>query len=132
MRRKAGVIADKYSLKNKTEFTIAPQRPMGNPNAFPRINWLVIACLGLSWLAGCATETSKPASSPAPAPSAAAPGVSAPKQEAPTPRPSGDPLEKAAATAPAPFEAEGWQSLFDGRTLTGWRETQFSGRGEIE
>jgi hypothetical protein len=41
-------------------------------------------------------------------------------------------LLKAAATPPAPFEGEGWQSLFDGKTLAGWRETQFSGRGDVE
>ena len=41
-------------------------------------------------------------------------------------------LKQASATAPAPFEGEGWQLLFDGKTLAGWQETAFSGRGEVE
>ncbi len=41
-------------------------------------------------------------------------------------------LSKAAATPSAPFEGEDWQLLFDGKTLRGWRETQFSGHGDIE
>src|SRR5436190_15841865 len=45
------------------------------------------------------------------------------------------PSEKlqAAATKPSsPFEGEGWQSMFDGKTLKGWRETDFAGRGEVK
>ena len=34
--------------------------------------------------------------------------------------------------ASAPFEGEGWKSLFDGTTLNGWKETPFSGHGEVE
>jgi len=49
------------------------------------------------------------------------------------PKPSLDELLQSAAAKPStPFEAEGWQSLFDGKNLTGWRETLFSGRGEVE
>ncbi len=40
-------------------------------------------------------------------------------------------LQELAARPPAPFEAEGWQSLFDGKTLAGWRETDFAGHGEV-
>jgi hypothetical protein len=43
-----------------------------------------------------------------------------------------DALLAAAAKGSAPFEGEGWQSMFDGRTLMGWRETQFAGHGELE
>lgn len=28
-------------------------------------------------------------------------------------------------------DAEGWVSMFDGRTMTGWKETDFAGRGEV-
>ncbi len=38
-------------------------------------------------------------------------------------------IQKAAATASIPLAGEGWQSLFDGKTLTGWRETDFAGHG---
>lgn len=48
-------------------------------------------------------------------------------------RPSPDEILKQGAALPAaPFEGEGWRPLFDGKSLTGWRETQFSGRGEVE
>jgi hypothetical protein len=41
-------------------------------------------------------------------------------------------IEQAAAAASAPFAGEGWQSMFDGRSLRGWRETAFAGHGDIE
>lgn len=41
-------------------------------------------------------------------------------------------LQKASQAPSAPFEGEGWQSLFDGRTLRGWSETKFAGHGEVE
>jgi hypothetical protein len=49
----------------------------------------------------------------------------------PTPRES-ETLEKAEAAPTAPFEGEGWQRLLDGKSLTGWKETAFGGRGEVE
>jgi hypothetical protein len=39
-------------------------------------------------------------------------------------------LAKAVQEPPAPFEGEGWESLFDGKTLKGWHETDFAGHGE--
>jgi hypothetical protein len=39
-------------------------------------------------------------------------------------------LPAGAAQAPAPFDGEGWQPMFDGQTLGGWRETPFAGHGE--
>jgi len=39
-------------------------------------------------------------------------------------------LPPGASAPPAPFEGEGWQSLFDGHSLAGWRETAFAGHGE--
>src|SRR6266481_4270220 len=41
-------------------------------------------------------------------------------------------LKKAAEKPSLPFEGEGWQRMYDGKTLTGWRETDFAGRGEIQ
>jgi hypothetical protein len=73
-------------------------------------------------LAGCATEPAKPATTAAPAP---APTAAAAKPAPPL-------LPLGAAKPPAPFAGEGWESLFDGKTLTGWRETQFAGHGEAE
>src|SRR4051812_20915727 len=52
---------------------------------------------------------------------------------APAHRPGEDELLKnAEATPPAPFEGEGWQPMLDGKSLAGWRETDFGGRGEVE
>jgi len=41
-------------------------------------------------------------------------------------------LAEAAAAPSAPFEGEGWKSLFDGKTLAGWRVTDFAGHGQVE
>ncbi len=39
----------------------------------------------------------------------------------------------AAALAALPFQApEGWQSLFDGQTLNGWKSANFGGEGKVE
>ncbi|TAL04873.1 MAG: DUF1080 domain-containing protein [Verrucomicrobia bacterium] len=40
-------------------------------------------------------------------------------------------LARAAAQPVAPVAGEGWQSLFDGKSLTGWRVTDFSAGGEV-
>ena len=42
------------------------------------------------------------------------------------------PVETADTMPAEPFEGEGWQPMFDGKTLTGWRETEFAGRGEVQ
>ncbi|MBI3852232.1 MAG: DUF1080 domain-containing protein [Verrucomicrobia bacterium] len=39
-------------------------------------------------------------------------------------------IRQAAATPPAPVVGEGWKSLFDGKTLTGWSVTDFGGHGD--
>jgi len=36
------------------------------------------------------------------------------------------------ASRPAPDTDEGWESLFDGKTLTGWKVTEFAGSGAVE
>ncbi len=41
-------------------------------------------------------------------------------------------VAQAATNQPAPPDGDGWQSLFDGKTLAGWRVTQFAGAGEVE
>ncbi|MBI3418271.1 MAG: DUF1080 domain-containing protein [Verrucomicrobia bacterium] len=96
-------------------FTSLCTKTRQRPSAF---KWLVVtaACLAL---AGCVNpESDKHAT---PAPSTAAPeAVHA--QATPTPSPS-------AAPASAVSEPQAWQSLFDGKTLAGWRETQFAGHG---
>ncbi len=38
---------------------------------------------------------------------------------------------KPAPAAEAPAPADAWRSLFDGRTLTGWKEADFPGRGPV-
>jgi hypothetical protein len=75
--------------------------------------------------AGCASQTAKPVAQPAvrhAEPAAPSPAANA---EASITLPPG------AAQPPAPFEGEGWQAMFDGDSLTGWRETPFAGRGEV-
>ncbi len=83
------------------------------------------ATVATMFLAGCST--------PSPV---AKPGASQPQQEQATPTASRrvptDILEAAAAQPSQPLEGEGWVSFFDGKTLTGWRETDFAGRGEVE
>jgi hypothetical protein len=80
----------------------------------------------LIWLAGCASGPGKSAAktSPAAKDQAVASSASRPAFD--------DALRKAAASPTEPFEGEGWQSLFDGQTLTGWKATDFAGRGEVE
>jgi hypothetical protein len=84
----------------------------------------VIAAVTSVILAGCA---SRPAS--APKQSTLDPKPSAP---AATPHAPTDNLKEAAAKPSQPFEGEGWVPFFDGKTLTGWRETDFAGHGVVE
>lgn len=41
-------------------------------------------------------------------------------------------LPAGATKSPAPFEGDGWQDMFNGFDLSGWKETRFAGRGEVE
>jgi hypothetical protein len=106
---------------------------MGNSNTSPfRLRALpAITLLGLLWFAGCAHKTPDYAGSPAVAPPPSAPAVAAVPAKAPAP-PQEDRFKAAIALPPAPFEGDGWEPLFDGQTLTGWRQTPFAGHGEIE
>ncbi|HWH68285.1 MAG TPA: DUF1080 domain-containing protein [Candidatus Sulfotelmatobacter sp.] len=88
----------------------------------------VSALLGL--LVGCAAGPAKPgpqANSAPPPPAAPAPAPAPATQTA-----SQTALPAAVGQPPAPFEGEGWQPLFEGHTLKGWRETAFAGHGEVE
>ena len=74
---------------------------------------------------GCASRRANPE-----------PRAVAPRPEAPTPQPVTNAeakviLPPGAAKAPAPFEGEGWEAMFDGRSLRGWRATAFAGHGEV-
>src|SRR5438128_1012887 len=76
-------------------------------------------------LAGCSTPQNVP------------PPTHAKPPEAATPTPPARPrtldlLRQAAAKPTQPFEGEDWQSMFDGKSLTGWRLTEFAGRGEVQ
>ena len=71
----------------------------------------------LALLTGCASRPAKP-SAQAPPPAA---------------HPAQNQISQDAAAKPSlPFEGEGWEPMFDGKTLAGWRETQFAGRGEVQ
>lgn len=81
------------------------------------------ACLTLA--AGCASEAAKPAPEPATQrQEPAAPPPVAPAETTVV-------LPPGASQPPAPFEGEGWQTMFDGESLKGWRETPFGGHGEV-
>jgi len=85
----------------------------------------LVLSAALVWAAGCASEPATPAPSPSV------------RQEEPTvPSPAAEAESKitlppGAAQPPAPFEGEGWQAMFDGQTLAGWREIPFAGHGEV-
>ncbi len=88
--------------------------------------WFATLSTGLVLLAGCASEPAKPIAPPA-----------APQSETPAPTPAAQAehpvvLPASASQPPVPFEGEGWQTMFDGQSLAGWRETPFAGRGEVQ
>ncbi len=86
----------------------------------------VLALLGtLWWAVGCASRTTKPTPEPT-ALQEAPPAPAAPEAEE-----SKITLPPGAAKPPAPFSGEGWEAMFDGQSLDGWRETPFAGRGEV-
>ena len=87
--------------------------------------WSLALAGGLVWAAGCSSETPKPAPAP-----------TIQLKEAPEPAPAAAAelkvtLPPGAAKLPAPFEGDGWEGMFDGQTLSGWRETKFAGHGEV-
>ena len=87
--------------------------------------WSLALSAGLVWAAGCASEPAKPAPQPTLQPKEAT---------APSPADGAGPkvvLPPGAGQPPVPFEGEGWQAMFDGQSLAGWRETPFAGHGEV-
>jgi len=75
-------------------------------------------------VAGCHSATEKPLPSPKPV-----------IHESPAAKPARSPVTslKEAATKPSPpLQGEDWQPMFDGKTLTGWRATEFAGAGEVQ
>jgi hypothetical protein len=75
-------------------------------------------------LAGCVSEPAKQARQSIPDPKPAAPVAAT--------NAATDNLKAAAAQPSQPFDGEGWVPFFDGKTLTGWRETDFAGHGTVE
>jgi hypothetical protein len=113
-----------------SNFNLLPMPLMKTSSSFRP--GLVSAALVL--LAGCSSEPAKPGASSAQRPAT----PSQPQQtqamtpaspSAPEPK---DNLPPGLAKPPAPFEGEGWQALFNGQNLEGWRETQFAGHGEVQ
>jgi hypothetical protein len=87
--------------------------------------WLWTLGASLVLAAGCASEPVKPASQPTgqqQQPTAPPPAASAETKVV---------LPPGASQPPAPFEGAGWQTMFDGESLKGWRETPFAGHGEV-
>ena len=94
------------------------------PGRRPSVPWLRLATLATLaalplWGAACASSQKSDTSTPA----------AAPAQARPAPAPG---LAKTTAPLVAPKSAPGEISLFDGKTLTGWKESDFAGRGEVE
>jgi hypothetical protein len=87
--------------------------------------WSLALLAVLVWAAGCASEPAKPASQPTTRQQEAAEPSTGASAETKVTLPPG------AAQPPAPFEGEGWEAMFDGQTLAGWRETPFAGHGEV-
>jgi hypothetical protein len=87
--------------------------------------WSLALSMGLVWGAGCASAPGKRTPQPTAQPKETAVPSPAAAAELKVTLPPG------AAQPPAPFEGEGWQAMFDGQTLAGWRETRFAGHGEV-
>jgi hypothetical protein len=86
--------------------------------------WSLVLAAGIVWATGCAAERverTRAPKAPSPEPAAAASAKDADQNIK---------LPAGASQSPLPFEGEGWQSMFDGQTLAGWRETPFAGHGE--
>ena len=89
-------------------------------NKTPVILRIVIG-IQLILLAGCASTPNKPAAAVSPPASSSTATVQT------QPKPT---LPASASKAPAPFDGEGWQTMFDGKSFAGWRETAFASHGQ--
>src|SRR5688572_6666373 len=80
--------------------------------------------LGLVGLAGCETARMTPSDT--------APRGEIRALEPATTTTENQILAAAAAQPPAAVEGDGWRPLFDGKSLGGWRVTDFGGGGRVE
>lgn len=95
---------------------------------------LSILITGFLLLTGCSSEPAKPpalAQAPSQTQTTSGPPKGGTPNHAARPSASGDVLREAAAKPSSAFEGAGWQPMFDGKTLAGWRETDFAGHGEV-
>lgn len=124
---------------------MSKSNPQGVTCQFPGLhgrfggNWLftLLTCLFLLLLNGCASpQPSSTRAQPTSSSNTASNHVSrAAAQALATGQGTiavADPLKSAAAVPSTPFEGAGWETLFNGLDLTGWKETPFAGHGEIE
>ncbi len=92
--------------------------------------------IALMLVAGCATKSEPKVHAPHPAVAAPLPATNTTPALAGAPAPEAAPpavnLAQVSVQPSAPFEGEGWVDLFDGKSLKGWDETAFGGRGKIE
>ena len=102
------------------------------PNWY-RLGLAVLAGAALSFHYGCARTTT--CCLPVPAPTAPVAPVSTNPMPPAAPAPATAAAAKPADEAPyfdlSPLPGEGWQSLFDGKSLEGWSVTEFAGHGEV-
>ena len=95
---------------------------MSNPAFFLQ----TILPLGYLVLGGCASAPIESSKSAQPVQEQATAAPAKPQAK------SKDSLQQHAAKPSAPFEGDDWLSMFDGKTLTGWRQTDFAGHGEVQ
>jgi len=96
------------------------------PNWY-RLGLAVLAGVAMSLPYGCSqTTTCCVPMVPAPANAAVPPAPPAPAAAAAT-----KPADEAPYFDLSPLPGEGWQSLFDGKSLDGWSVTEFAGHGEV-
>jgi len=99
-----------HLMKNNSTF-------FGPRTALPLVLILLSGCNSAPVKPSSSTQASRPPTAPAPV------------------KPQGtakETLQQAAAKPSAPLEGDDWQPMFDGKNLTGWRETEFAGRGQVQ
>ena len=100
------------------------------------LTWgVILVAAAFLWVAGCSAPPVKPPAAPVASAAAVSQPPASISPAATAPEAASEPqdlLPPAAAKPSAPFEGAGWQPLSDGATLTGWRPTEFAGRGEVK
>jgi len=113
----------------------SPNSRSSSPNPPPsQSKWFVIALVVVA--AGCAREPAAPQSAGKAAASQSTPAAAA---TSPATAPAATAVAEASKATDRPayaelpaLEGEGWRSLFDGKTLGGWKTTDFAGHGAVE